>query len=774
MATTPSVLAHALQAARSGNVRKYTEAHQRDPAKEAKLADAFRTGVDPDILTQMRMNPEVSTQVACILNGKVTLLTRPTLASEQGNNGAVVLASLGNDIDTISPVKMAKGLVFGHFGSLIPQGLASGLQLPTAPEPPESLESPQINGANGPAPGFARLHFEVHDADDAAVLVVLPNMLPVPKGTPVPEGHDIMDPVTEEESPWKLMRAWLQAHRYVVAHNQGVSVLTGGTLFLPNAFTATEFDRLPLLDNVAATEVTLLFPQDPHFQFVSDIVRQEQRATWCHIAESIPANVAVGGASDPVQFAAMAAGAVTAALQQSPAKRSGSDEEYSTHAADIRVRYEIAFASLQPADSDNPQSPLTVVPAKLTAAFQTVLATTKPTIAMRLFSDSVNAAIKKSAESDSRIGSGCTLIASQFDGPMLTRVRNYQFLAEPLVTDPSRAQTDLSPFNFLTVPVASVEFQDRVHAGMKLEAQVLMGEDAAKQAKRQTNLFYQGQQETLQDVLACCSNLYVLGSLIVENFDQSALWQALDLFYRSLSTQQARTWFAMYGSTPGFGHNLVLDASNIMIPFMALGNQLEYRSAITEGRAISPQAYQDGMQQAQLITQQLAQYHGQMQPGRYTTIPVTWTALYPNLAKQAAKPVAAPPAQPAQGGTPAAKPAGKPKPKGGSPPKPTPPGTPLIELQTPGLLVYPEKGRFNYPKILVPTSDAPNATKTSLCMNFLVQNRACKYGSKCSLFHAKTLADLPEDAQAELIKYVKDTPKLDFAPGQGPPEGTTD
>jgi len=58
-------------------------------------------------------------------------------------------------------------------------------------------------------------------------------------------------------------------------------------------------------------------------------------------------------------------------------------------------------------------------------------------------------------------------------------------------------------------------------------------------------------------------------------------------------------------------------------------------------------------------------------------------------------------------------------------------------------------------------------------MNFLVHNLACKYGSKCSLFHAKTLADLPEDAQAELIKYVKDTPKLDFAPGQGPPEGST-
>jgi len=73
MATTLSILAHALQAARSGNVRKYTEAHQRDPAKEVKLANAFCTGADPDVFTQMHMNPEVLTQVACILNGKVHL-----------------------------------------------------------------------------------------------------------------------------------------------------------------------------------------------------------------------------------------------------------------------------------------------------------------------------------------------------------------------------------------------------------------------------------------------------------------------------------------------------------------------------------------------------------------------------------------------------------------------------------------------------------------------------------------------------------------------------
>ena len=544
---------------------------------------------------------------------------------------------------------------------------------------------------------------------------------------------------------------------------------------------------IPLLARVDQLDVVLLFPSDPHYKYVTDILLQEQHNTWLQIAATMDTSIpppppALGttGSLGAADIQAIVEGTLKANAQQSPTKRSLTEEEQISHADDILVRYRIAFASLQPVEPDDLTKGYTVVPATISDTFKAIVSTSKTALSMRMLRDAMGVALRQASNSDSRIDAGATLELSQLDQPLLTRLKNFHFNTEPLAIHPAKAKTDISPFNLLTVRADSVAYTERIQSGARLEAQVIMEEDKTKLARKMTDLYCLGKQDCLADVLAGISNWYLFFSMTSPNFQDSALWQAMRAYYNLVSTHKARIWGENHQSRQGVFHNMLLDLANIVSSFMALGDHMEYRKAVATNQPISPKAYDAATQQAQLIIAQLNQLIAHMQSGRYTDLPTTYGFFFPNNVKSLTNrdaaivtdtsPGTSPDKQKGTGTTPKGKQQGK-DPKG-QPTKDS--GSPPTDLaKQKGLLVYSGgKKKLDYPKILVPVDDTPNAAKTSFCMNYILQGRACRFGKACTMLHVNTYADIPAAVQSEFVQYVKDTDSLDFAKGKGPPPGT--
>lgn len=784
--STLGLSAAAFQAAQRDPRKSFSTAYVRDQAKEDKVAALFRVGCDDDYRTHQRNNVELAKQFAVILDGKIQAITRPTFATTGEGNMPIVLASLSDTIDTIVPVKLSKSHFVGHFTSLIRSEDAANFGLPVATEEPQHLNAPvPEDGPEPPQPSFARVHFVVHNAGDAPVAVALPLVLPIPIGTPFPVGHSLDEPLTEEIAPWPFFRVWAAAHHYVRQHNNGISVTFGGLLFERDAFHMAPFAGLPMPVRVDGPDVVLLFPDSPHYKNVIDIMRQEQRSTWIHIADTSdippPPGLVSQGSLGADEVKALLMGAFEASAQQlSPTKHSLNDQELITHADDICTRYSIAFGSVQPADPDDPTKGHQVVPAPISDAFKSIIGSSKTTVAMRQFHDLMGVAIRNASNHENRIQAGATLSVSQLDAPMLTRLKNFQFATEPLAIQPNRVKSELSPFSFLTARTNSVVFQERLHAGAKIQAQVMMEEDKSRVARRQTDLYYQGQQDTLHAVLAPISNFYILGQVISPAFAKSELWRALKTYYNQCSSHKARAWSDAHATVQTVFHNMVLDLANVMGSYMTLGNHLEYRTAVTSDRPISPKAYQDATSQCESVVHQLNQLMTHMQPGRYTDAPATHEFFFPIGKNEipSGKGSDAPPSKP-KGKSTDGNDSNKNKGKEGKDNKQRKPKDTHNSDNDPakqvGFLIYtgPHNKRFPFPKILLQKKhDDPSQGMTNICMSYLLQGRACKFGKECNNKHLDAFTDIPADQQTDFVQYVQGTDDLDFVQGKGPSPGT--
>jgi len=87
-----------------------------------------------------------------------------------------------------------------------------------------------------------------------------------------------------------------------------------------------------------------------------------------------------------------------------------------------------------------------------------------------------------------------------------------------------------------------------------------------------------------------------------------------------------------------------------------------------------------------------------------------------------------------------------------------------------GLLIYDSvvTGDRKLPPCPVHDKAKGGSTSERLCMQFITRGHYCSR-PKCPYPHVFKLASMPEPKRSELIKFVKLTPGLAFAPGQGPP-----
>jgi len=87
-----------------------------------------------------------------------------------------------------------------------------------------------------------------------------------------------------------------------------------------------------------------------------------------------------------------------------------------------------------------------------------------------------------------------------------------------------------------------------------------------------------------------------------------------------------------------------------------------------------------------------------------------------------------------------------------------------------GLLIYDSAVTSDKKLPLCPVHDKANGGSTSerLCMQFITRSHRCSR-PKCPCPHVFKLASMQEPKCSELTKFVKLTPGIAFAPGQGPP-----
>ena len=81
------------------------------------------------------------------------------------------------------------------------------------------------------------------------------------------------------------------------------------------------------------------------------------------------------------------------------------------------------------------------------------------------------------------------------------------------------------------------------------------------------------------------------------------------------------------------------------------------------------------------------------------------------------------------------------------PASPNKSATPKVD----GLLVFtnPEKPTCKYPSLLATKPSDTSGKKTSLCMNFLLQGRSCRFGPNCNFIHATKLNEIPSTIRNE-------------------------
>jgi hypothetical protein len=136
------------------------------------------------------------------------------------------------------------------------------------------------------APSLEQLHFGTgENDDDNPVIGVLPLCFPLPVGAPFPvEGLNLGEVSEELETACPAFKLWHHGIAYAIAHNDGMSVTSGGPLFhLPSINANILLSRTIAMH--VTPEITPLFPGSVHFQTVTTKLAAFECQAWLRIGE---------------------------------------------------------------------------------------------------------------------------------------------------------------------------------------------------------------------------------------------------------------------------------------------------------------------------------------------------------------------------------------------------------------------------------------------------------------------------------------------------------
>ena len=793
--TTPSALDQLIRRAKNeSSVHTFSRSFDTDPTKVTSVTKLFRSTKQLNVRMGALSNPELVTQFLFVLDKKIFPLTRPCITSEEGD--AVYVGSMSDELGECIPIQVSAEGFAGWFTSIVPQKDADDYNLPYYLDPPDTIEGrPSTPGAyDGEAGSFDCLNLGPNAAALDPTITVLPMVLPVPGGVPLPtDTWEVNVPNPEMMAIFPFVEVWRKAHHYIIDNNEGWSVTVDGPLFDQSKIVQNQTPaNVGVVQPRGALTLKMLAPTSPLFTPVKTTTREATNAAYIRIGSTMAAQSQhtatvenTGMMTTPNnQFDVRTNSTTGDSFERfvnvmASSARSPEVTERNKTQEKVVHRYMLAFATI-----DNNGGENTVIPAKLKPGFIELIKCTNLSSAKSGWSDILTQTCQAAGESATRLDGGATIQADDLsDGAFVAALREFKFLRKVLNSTSAMndAKTHISILAFATPIKDAKTYKDRLTNEQLITCQEAVGEEKTKIARKATELYNGGALFHVDNVKTLIYNLRVFGLSISDDFENSEFWKNLRDYEMYLHSKPGREWAERLSAK--YKHAaliMAIDLHNIIRQYFSIGDNLEYRSAMATREQVHPKVYHDARAIGNMIVSSLYTDIGAMRYKHYEEIPdITPQLPHLNLvggtdAKKVPAitpdnvPISTPGKHHINGPDKEGNNSNEANKRGRTENKKTYPHESREVEKTLGFLTWTGTGAPpKFCPVFVKTTTMK--TKERICLWHCIHGFFCGRGKdKCRQGHIQTLGTLCPEEQKKMEEFVNKTKDLDFVTGQGP------
>jgi hypothetical protein len=748
--------------------KNFSGTHPFDPEKAAKVAKALRHDIQITYRSAVIASPDTVCQFLFVNEGNIHCITRPMVATD-ATNDTIYLASMSDTIGKSVPVQIHATEFRAYFTTLISTADVTTLGLQHANELPDTIPGPVIDqGEEAAAPGLIRLNWD-RPPEHAPMISSLPKFIMVPIGVLIPSGPW---PVTQEKpevtAAFPPIETWRKAQHYNYQNNDSFSVTKGGPLMDISQIAADQFRDT--IAEKASAEFLMVSATSQQYNNVESVINEYSDSAWAHLGSLLPDEAptpAVGTPTPPQQ------GLGTEHIKQivetiAQSSRSTRDKENSKTATDMNYRYQLLFARLSPSQESGDCQP-TVVPGDLNPEFEKIIKNATLSNALRELQELLRTANGKAASSHNRLDAEAAFGAEMIDGVFAAGLRNFNWMQESINTAPERVNQTINLACFAHPERNSLCFRQRIVNGHTVSSQEAVGEERSKMEKKTTELYTGGRLSTGRDITKAICNLRLLCKTICNNFEDSELWKAMARYEGILHSVQGKEWIdrAVGRENPQVALNLLVDLQDILTGFVRIANVPEYRQALASKENISPADYQKANVTGESLITNLSAAVQRSNYAAYEHMPPVAEA-FPHL-KLPSRTAGQTLGSSDRGPAPKNSPQGAKKNESGKT------GDRYDAPRTAGDLAASQLGFLEWsgsgpiPTCTVKVKMPRMRIAERICIRFCARGLQCDYKTSCNFAHPIYFNQIPRVSQAPFKNFVKQTPGLDFAQGQGPP-----
>jgi hypothetical protein len=617
--------------AAAGDINSFAATVHSDPTGTPRALMLLSAATPPTVRTLLRNDPTVAKQYYVIFQGKATIITRPTIATD-ANNHAIYLASMGDQLDFPKPISIPVTDFEGYVITLTDRRDATTYGLPSSSDNPVTLEGPPDPNGDRTAPGLQRIHWDpVTDINDNPTVVGIPMACPVLPNQPIHDGRALTQDFTLDETQTSpLFAMWFQGMAYLLNHNASSSIHAAENLFVWNEIESSALTVYHLCDNINAS-IAGLNAISPHSQHVTNIFKQEKTAAFYRYASNN--TIAPQGNAPATSDITQVLEALVKSNTGTTHTTTSNEREQMKEAVEVEHRYKLMFARVQ--DVVDPDDPMRrtrqVVYPTLTAAFKEVLNATRSTKATSLFQDHIGNQIRTMANSDRFLDTAHDMPTNMIDSVFSACIRSASWAKDPPVIEPESVKDRLGIYHFASPRTDTVTYQTRIAAGRTTLRQEQVGEDKSKVNRRASDLYCQGRMDSVSHITTMIANFWVFCVFAIEDFagNPPLIWKGFREFLTKLQSPQGKNWTNKHAPCKHVFYHMVSDLQNILCPFINISNHFAYRDQVKNNIPIAPQAYDDAYNHAHYQVMRLNNILVSADLGDYRDVPPIMQLLAP-------------------------------------------------------------------------------------------------------------------------------------------------
>ena len=721
------------------------------PDKLRQIYSLYNQGLQGQERTMLLLDSSVVSQyVFCGADRSLNILTCPKLVTSAGTS--IIIGSLGDVISDINPISLPLADFRNRAAVLVSKGFATQYDCPTHPVGPDQIGGPAPAEDAPPVdPSFERLHWTPSSpsADDLPVIALLPVCMPWPPGLPFPSDAKLDDDFSDEDAKYPPFAEHRRAWQHLIDHNGAVSVLHGTMFRLgdqQDQLDAAVLEAFPPLTDSVLPTITTLPAMTPEYRRVKVVAGDAAKAAHMRLGTEMPTT---SPETNPLpNNTDTIAAALTEALKSSKSQKDTENAEKAAVSASF-------FQLLTASTNAEGQMELGV----LHPEFLKIIKLSNNQQAMDAMQARLAARQRETAGSDNAFDERVQYPKNAIGLLLCTFLRAGKFLDESANKEPELCKHLANFYTFGRPQTNSVAFKAAVTQGMLSSIQEIVDEHQSKRAIKATELPLTCAMRDLHDVRVAIANLRFFFSIVVTNFDRSALWQAFKHYDAFLKDTKTSHFCNMFRDEPQVVLNLFTLGQDILALFVTIANMSDLQSAVQNKQPIDGGVFK----QAARMTDRLMdrpQSDVYACTLRELGIVAQSASLFPHLRikKDATFGSGQSPQDHVKANSKRSRTDDKP---GESRDKRQAAASDIAK--TKGFLVW--SGPGNPPQLEVFYDHSGRNAR--LCAPFICQGAACPR-KHCTSHHPTSVNGMPQKAREHLTKTVSVTDGLEFAPNGAP------